>query len=378
MAKNDSPKRRLRGYYGFSKKYPSRRGNVYAIGESRKMRKKERKRKILFAVILCVLFVVSYIFAAFLHNLSTRPIPAPPEENKLIITPDNIGTVRAVFLDNSVLEDMSELSKELTQAKKNGFNAVMLDFKTREGYLTYSSSVSRYSSSGDYNHIDSVIIDRIKSENMLLIARVFCFEDSISPQRLGAYVYEDAEHTKIWFDAPAAEGGKPWLNPTSQAAVNYLTTVIREVSAMEADCIYLDGVQFPPSGTGTAQFFTENDENLNRNAILLNFIEQAVISSGDRLVILGVPETGAVGGNDKLWGGTLFDTAASVCSPLILKPSEGEYASYAAGKYAELNDAVKNNFSTIKVIPTIQNQPDDKDFYVKMAESGADSYIIVP
>ena len=42
------------------------------------------------------------------------------------------------------------------------------------------------------------IIEKIKSEGFIIIARVFCFEDSTAPQRINAYVYEDVEKTKIW------------------------------------------------------------------------------------------------------------------------------------------------------------------------------------
>ena len=43
-----------------------------------------------------------------------------------------------------------------------------------------------------------------------------------------------------------------------------------------------------------------------------------------------------------------------------------------------MNDKAKNNFSTIKIIPTIKNQPENPDFYEKMSESKAESYIILP
>ena len=41
MAKKELSPRRLKGYYKFSKKYPSRNAESYAIGESRKMKKKD-------------------------------------------------------------------------------------------------------------------------------------------------------------------------------------------------------------------------------------------------------------------------------------------------------------------------------------------------
>ena len=44
MAKKELSPRRLKGYYKFSKKNPSRNAKSYAIGESRKMKKKEKRQ----------------------------------------------------------------------------------------------------------------------------------------------------------------------------------------------------------------------------------------------------------------------------------------------------------------------------------------------
>lgn len=378
MAKKDIFKRRTKGYYKFSKKYPSRRGAVYAIGESRKMKKKERIRKIGLAVSLCCLFVFIYIAALFIHNLISRPLPQTPEENTAPITADNISGIRAVYIENSDLSDMSVLSKALNEAKKNGFNAVMLDFKTKEGNLTFASGGSKYSVTGDNYTVDKTALGRIKQEGFYLIASVYCFEDGVSPQRLGACVYEDPERTRIWFDAPAVSGGRPWLNPASPQAQDYLCTVIRDAANFGADAVYLRSVQFPPERAGTAQYFTEDDSSLNRNLTLMAFIEKAVGAAGRVPVILGMPLLCAEDGDGVLWGGGLFDTAASVCSPLIPAPEDGGYIEAVKEKTDLLDERVKNNFTTIKAIPTVKNQPENPDFYENLSKSGVQSYIIIP
>lgn len=377
MAKNDVPNRKMRGYYKFSKNYPSRSGTNSTIGENRKAKKRERVKKVLLALFLCCLFAAASILIMFLHDLSTRPLPEKEDDNAIQITSDDIGTIRAFFIDNETLGEISRLSADLSLAKKNGFNAVMLDFKTQDGYLTYDSALSGSVDASAYNRIDTAVLERIKEEELLIIARIFCFEDSVAPQRIGAYVYEDAEKTKIWFDAPAVNGGKVWLDPTSPAAQNYLCSVIEE-AAQIADGIYLQSVQFPESREGAIPVYTADDTALNRNSVLQQFIERAVASAGERPIIIGVPLEGADGGDDEKWGGTLFDTAAPVCSPLLLKPENGDYTEYIVNAYAVYNDMVKNNFSTIKVIPTVKNQTDDPSFYEKLSLGKAESYIIVP
>ncbi|MBR2454482.1 MAG: hypothetical protein IKB36_00345 [Clostridia bacterium] len=371
MAKKELSPRRLKGYYKFSKKYPSRNAESYAIGESRKMKKKEKARKIVFAVLLCCLFVATFILVSVSMTLSNRPL-ANNIENETLISVDNLGTIRATYIENTVLGEISDLSKELKKAKKNGCNAVMLDFKTQEGYVTIDGTSDKYYS------IDNVIIEKIKSEGFIIIARIFCFEDSFAPQRLGAFVYENQEKTKIWFDAPAINGGRVWLDPTSARATNYLCTIIEASVNMGADCIYLQSVEFPQAREGAPVFFSQDSATLNRNLVLMQFIEQAVKEAGKCPVIIGVPLEGADGGNQEKWGGTLFDTAASICSPVLLPQENSDYVEYIENNYTVMNDRAKNNFSTIKIVPTVKNQSEDVSFYEKLSESTAESYIIVP
>lgn len=372
MAKNDWTSRRLKGYYKFSKKYPSRNAESYAIGESRKMKKKERARKIFFAVMLCCLFVATFIGVAVSLDLSKRPLENENQTEEPIISVDNLGVIRAVYIENTALSEISDLSKELKRAKQNGFNAIMLDFKTQEGYLLYNGSA------GGYNAVDNVVIDKIKSEGFILIARVYCFEDTLAPQRIGAYIYENVEKTKIWLDAPAISGGRVWLDPTNQKSSSYLCGVVKEVADLGADCVYLDSVQFPEARDGATPVYSQDDTLLNRNLVLLQFIENAVKKAGRCPVIVGMTLDGADGGNQEKWGGTLFDTAASVCSPLLTPPENSDYIEFIENNYTVMNDRVKNNFSTIKVVPTVKNQGEDVNFYEKLSKSSAESYIIIP
>ena len=375
MAKNDNAPRRLKGYYGFSKKYPSRRGDR-PIHETPKAKKRERAKKISAGFLLVCLFVFTFIFAKFCYNLSTRPLPQQEENTAPVITTENLGTIRAIYIDNQDLGEIKDLSKALSEAKQKGFNAVVLDFKTQDGVVTYKSKLFSYYDG--QNIIDDFIIEKIKSEGFIIIGRIFCFEDSIAPQRLGAYVYENAEKTSIWFDAPAIKGGKTWLDPTSEKSSNYICSVIKEVSDLGADCIYLQSVEFPQARKGAKPIYTDDDKTLNRNLILMNFIENAVKSAGDRPVILGMDLLCATDGNAEKWGGNLFDTAAPVCSPVLEPLKDSSYIEFIENNYIVLNDKAQNNFSTIKVIPTVKNQPENVDFYSELASGKAESYIILP
>lgn len=366
-------KRQFRGIYEFSKKYPTQRGTVYAIGESRRTKKREIRNKVLLTVGAFALISAVLITFFFCRNLSRKPIPEEPKpaENIVTVSADNIGQLKTVFIENSLLGDEDSLNKKIDEAKNDGFNAVMLDFKDEDGSVLFRSNATNLNGR---NQITKNTVERFRDEGFAVVARIYCFCDSYAPQRTGAYVYANKELSEPWFDAPSALDGKVWLNPTDSRAQNYLLSVISEAASFGADCIYLGGVEFPVSKENPP-VFTEDDASLSRNFILLDFVEKAVKSAGKCPVILGFPFEGIEGDGEK-WGGTLFDSAAAGCSPEI--PVSDNYAKYAGDMWKLLNERAKNNFSTLKCVPTLKNLPENEDFYRQLNENGAQSYIIIP
>jgi membrane-bound ClpP family serine protease len=167
MARNTDSPRRLKGYYGFSKKYPSRRGER-PIHESRRTKKRERTKFILFCVALCCLFVSTFIIAKVCYNLSTRPLPNENlTETPSVVTVDSLNSLRAIYLENSILDDTADFDAALKSAAENGFNAIMLDFKTQEGVLTYNSKLISYNGDTQYNEINQTVINKIKNEGFI-------------------------------------------------------------------------------------------------------------------------------------------------------------------------------------------------------------------
>lgn len=371
---NNKNKRRLRGYLGFSKKYPTQRGTVYAIGESKKRKKREIRNKIFAAVMVLAAVILILIVFFFCRDLSRKPIPIETEHNNsAAVSAENIGQIKALFIENSDLGDEVRLEKTLDKAKSGGFNSVVLDFKDKDGNVLFVSS-DALSGDESKNQITQSLLEQIKAEGFTVIARIFCFRDSLAPQRTGAYVYANKELSEPWFDAPSALDGRVWLNPADSRAQNYLLSVISEAADFGADCIYLQSVEFPVSKENPP-VFTEDDASLSRNFILLDFVEKAVQKSGKCPVILGFDFEG-IDGNSEKWGGTLFDSAASGCSPEI--PVSDNYAKYAGDMWKVLNDRAKNNFSTLKCVPTVKDLPENEDFYRELIENGAQSYIIIP
>ena len=67
--------KKRKSYYGFAKDYPGNLGsNKYVIGDSLTVRRKESIRKIISAVIIVLLFVVTFITTTVCLEISEKPI----------------------------------------------------------------------------------------------------------------------------------------------------------------------------------------------------------------------------------------------------------------------------------------------------------------
>lgn len=148
-------------------------------------------------------------------------------------------------LDGGIAFDL--FKTELTETKAN---AVVIDFKTKDGYLNYVSSVGTANdigaSSKAYQNTIATI-DRLKSAGYKIIARIYCYEDSVAASHLGAAAAVTNSDGTLWLDNSAQHDGEPWLNPYSPVAEKYLLSIVSEVSSLGVDAVILDSVEFPES-----------------------------------------------------------------------------------------------------------------------------------
>lgn len=73
MAKNNEYVKKRKSYYGFAKNYPGKLGSSkYVIGESRIVKRNETIRRIVIAIIVILLFIVSFVATTVGLNISNK------------------------------------------------------------------------------------------------------------------------------------------------------------------------------------------------------------------------------------------------------------------------------------------------------------------
>ncbi len=380
MFKNDRDlKPRKKSYYPFSKKYPSRRtGTTYAIGESRARRKKERRSTVVYAVSLAVVFVIVFLCASVILTLSKRPLEGGGDA-----APAQGGQWHAVYMTDDELSGGIAFELFQNTLSESSANAVAFDFKAADGTLCAASDDSAGADIGAAGNTASGAADtvrRLKEKGYKIIARVYCFRDPIAASQLPGAAVTEADGVTVWLDDSARSGGEPWLNPYSDTARLYLLDIIREAAAFGADMVLLADVSFPVGRYADRAAFPGETESLfSRNAVLHDFIEQAVISAGDIPIAVTMPLS-AADGDAQRYGGGIFDSAA-MFSAIDFRDSTAQNGSGNASREQALSTAVSalserlsENYRTKAILPIVYSAED----VLFLQNAGIQNYVWIP
>jgi hypothetical protein len=138
-----------------------------------------------------------------------------------------------------------------------------------------------------------------------------------------AIAYQDSDF--LWLDDSPENGGQPWLNPYSPAAVGYLQALALEAVGLGAEFVALENVQFPDN-SGVYATFGGNVMGMSRIDVLNSFVEELEARAEEKSARVAVwfPVTAIVNttGQENRYGGTILGT---VGRELALDVSPAQY-----------------------------------------------------
>lgn len=377
-------------YYTFSKEYP-----VGNIGGQRKADRAKKKKSVwLHAFIYTVCFALLITAAYFATDLGLKFSYKEPSVQQNVVSPateDNKAQqsifaengIKALYMPTDKLGDTKYIKKFIRRIKSKDANSVIIDFKTQDGRLAYSSSV-QLAMLGKCAMFDNETvrnaIDMFKGSKINIIAGIYCFEDPIIPTVDENLAVKYLNSDVTWLDKLEDDGGKPWLNPYSDDAQNYIKQIIEEVKQMGIDGFMLKSVSFPNSElTNTAGYPGEKSKN-SRNSVLLNFIDSVKSSLGsEQYLLIGINATDALNGSDKLYFGSISKcNADGICIDTVFRPESYEIDkktdfSAMLSLFANIKNGMNN---TSKLVPMISMNEYSRRYIRTITRSGYDSFIL--
>lgn len=177
----------------------------------------------------------------------TEPATKPESVQSTGTHPDEI--VVGAALKTSDLQNSESLQSAISALPADtNISYIEIPLKSSDGFLWYGSSVYDAQTVGAVHGSMSLdeIVSVVESNGYKAAAVISTFEDSCFPAAYydaGYVTYADGSQ---WIDNEADAGGKPWMSPYSQKALDYLSEITAEISAAGFDRIICSGLVFPP------------------------------------------------------------------------------------------------------------------------------------
>jgi hypothetical protein len=269
--------------------------------------------------------------------------------------------IRTAIAPQAALGGGSALNSFIKSAQDNDCGAAVFVLKTPEGSVLYPSELEeaqegdilkkQYASAWDS-------IARAQKAGLKVIVALACFEDSTAPYTLTDAAVRYSQDTRVlWLDDYPDKGGKPWLNPFSAQAQNYLIALVKEVAELGPDAILLTGVQFPSGAQSLAAFPGEDSASApTRNVLLLQFIKKAKTAAGKLPLLCEMDASAALQTSGAaIYGGSLWGASADVLVIPVSGSAELKLLEAAAPKgkawlpQANINELEENTVAVLEL-----------------------------
>jgi hypothetical protein len=370
-----------KSYYTFTREYPK---YIEVEKTGRRITVSTLKTAAVRLAIFLLIASVSFFCVKLAINISYAPITEETETvqessfNGKIISQG----VKALYMPQEKMGDEEYVEDFIKKLKKKNCNSVVIDFKTAEGRLSYTSmnETAIAASAAVYdNDTARWVIDAFKDEGIAVIARIYCFSDSRAAAADSDIAVKYMSTDVNWRDGSDENGGISWLNPYSKTTKAYISEVAKEVSKLGVGIFILEDLQFPGGENTASATYPGEKDKANRNTALKNALAQVKRALPENaIVILSQSATDALAGNEGVYYGTMgnadyyglaVDTADRPVSIAIDK--KADFVSVLS-----MYSSIAGRFANKTIIPIVPTDEYSYSYFRAMKKSGITSYIL--
>lgn len=283
----DAPLRVKKSYYTFSKHYPA--GNL-TIKNMRSRNSRSHKVSIAAKAVGVVLLVVLSFFTVSLaldisYKKPDTSVSQSQKAEKPFIKTEGI---KALYMPYGKLGDEKYVRKFASKIKRRNATSVIIDFKTSQGKLAYTS-LDKYAIKGKCALFDNDTVRKainiFEQNDIRVIAGVYCFEDSAVAQAVKGISVKYMDTEVNWLDSD----GNGWLNPCSKRTWRYITNIMLELNKMGIKGFVLNSAGFPDSANDSAAAYPGLKAYKSKDEVISGFMTQVKKSlPKDCFVIMGM------------------------------------------------------------------------------------------
>ena len=299
-------------YYTFSREYPA--GNIPLKRRIHLRFKSEYTKKGLYVLLALAVVCFSFFSVRLLLDISYK---APDSiDSSDVVHEQNEQSLlagegfRALYMPWEKLGDTLYIRSFIKKIERKDCNSVVIDFKTENGKLCYSSlnphAINGKCAVFDNNTVREAL-SLFRKENITVAARIFCFLDNTIPVQSPSLAIKYMGTDVNWIDTAMGTEGKTWLNPCSKDAQDYLLDIIRELHGFDIDGFILEKCHYPDNGNTDSATYPGEKKFKSRNAALTTFISSVkdILNEDDDFLIITKNADDALKPNKKLYSGSI-------------------------------------------------------------------------
>ena len=370
-----------KSYYTFTREYPK---YIEVETTGRRITPKTVRKAVLYCIAFLLISSVSFFAVKLAINISYAPIEEVQQITQQTDLNDKILTqgLKALYMPYEKMGDEEYIKDLIKQIKKKNANSVVIDFKTAEGRLCYTSLEENaiIASAALYdNDTARSAIGMFTQAGIAVAGRIYCFSDSRLAEAKGDVAVKYMGTEVNWLDGSDESGGKSWLNPYSKSVRNYIAGVAEEISNLGVGILILEDLQFPSSENTSSATYPGEKDMQGRNAALRSTLLKVKNSLPEKaLLIVSQSATDASQGNENIYYGTLSDidyygvAVDSAERPLgVAVDKKTDYISVLS-----MYSSVAGRFQGKTVIPIVDIQEYSRSYFRAMKKSGFESFIL--
>ena len=233
----------------------------------------------------------------------TDQASAPVDTAAGAVAPDSArqtpaSPVRALYVNRWASQSRKRMTKLIATADSTEINALVIDMKDEFG-LNYNTKNPEFAkNAGTASKISnlSALIDTLKAHQILPIARIVVFKDSVTARVHPDWTIRRTDNS-IWRD----KKGIAWVNPYHRELWDYNIGVAEELVKLGFGEIQFDYIRFPEPYPSLPKQVFPSAGNLSKPAALAEYLKDAKA----RLNKLGVRSTADIFGLVTTVGGAL-------------------------------------------------------------------------
>ncbi len=327
---------------------------------------------------------VSLLLAGLILLASAAPASAPRQTapgEALMPHPaaagevDRTGYIKGIYVSYSAMGDAGFMQRVQGLLEDTELNAVVFDFKSDHGLLSFPSQVKVAKGIGaDQAPVirdSAAFLSWFQQHNIYTIARIVTFKDDLLAEARPDWAVIDVTTGHVWHD----QEGMGWVDPFRQSTWDYNAALALEAAQLGFDEVQFDYVRFPTDGNiGNTVFSLANNEENRTKAItgFLDLVHQAITPLGTKLGVdifgytAWVPDDLGIGQHIEALA-PYVDVLAPMLYPSTFNaglPGESEqYDNAVAYPYEIVHLSTQRTFARARAVnPAIQVRPWLQDF----------------